>query len=279
MSKNDSKHSSRHDSQASSGVSSQDSSHQVPALVDADDSLAPAPLAVSEPGWADNTGEWLRGKVELNWESRIVPFFQWVGSVPNRLTNGWTKLPIKTRHHINGRFSSRGNGQGGRMVRQSARLLIVIALAAAIIVVIAAASVRIANVITHAASDNTTQTNTASPTPASAITIRNTGSDVTPPAKPDYTFGMWASNFMPSNGSNVTIYGRVCHNETGLPGVPGLQVTLNINGRVMTSTTNGDGLAIFQLQATGASQRPVYIYGSVVINGHEYKESTFYTPI
>ncbi|MBA3822999.1 MAG: hypothetical protein H0X24_03720, partial [Ktedonobacterales bacterium] len=58
-------------------------------IIDAqDEPRGTAPLAAAEPNWWATTGEWLRGKGELVWESALVPVMGWLGHVMERIGLG-----------------------------------------------------------------------------------------------------------------------------------------------------------------------------------------------
>jgi hypothetical protein len=236
-----------------------------------------APLTSAEPTWWTTTGEWLRGKGELVWESALVPSINFVGQTLERIGIG------RGTRRINGRTMRRTgelrnwNDAGAGMIKRVSRILMVAAVSAAVLVVMSALAVRVVGAFSHIQPNLSLGGGAASTaTPPGAITIRNQSGNATPVGIPDYTFGMWMSNNSPSGGEQVTVYGKVMHQ--GAP-VPGLKVTYTIGGNTTTITTDVDGIAAWKIGGNGAGSVPIEIDGAVSVGGQTLNASTFYTPI
>jgi hypothetical protein len=232
---------------------------------------------VTKPNWGSNSLEWLRGKLELAWESVGQPLFGWIA----------TRFRRKPRYVSGRRMRRAGNlagwswdDQGVRMARRVSRTLLVVGISAAVLVVLAAGTVRLISAFSgiHPSINLGLGSNSDTPTPQGAISIRNTGGldDGTPVGIPAYTFGMWASNQEPVGGEPITIYAKVSHYSAGVPGVP---VVFSIGGYNSTVYTDGNGLAIWRINANGPANYPVEIDGAVTVGGQNLTASTFYSII
>lgn len=230
---------------------------------------------MSQPSWGSNRFEWLRGKLELAWESLGQPLFGWIGA----------RFARKPGHVSNRRMQQTGNlagwswdDQGVRMAKRISRMLLVVGLSAAVLVVLAAGTVKLISALSGFHPSINLGSSSDTPTPQGAISIRNTGGfdNGTPVGIPPYTFGMWASNQEPSGGEPITIYAKVSHYSAGVAGVP---VVFSIGGNNYTAYTDGSGLAIWRINANGPAAYPVEIDGAVSVGGENLTASTFYSII
>ncbi len=231
-------------------------------------------FSTSAPTWRANAVEWARGKLELIWESLLLPLFGWF----SRRFSQRGKIPGRRMHNTGSLGGWSWNEQGARMLKRTSRLLMVIGITAAALVLFAAVAVRISAALSHATANisiGLNGTNTT-PTPIGAITIRNMNGEGTPIGIPAYTFGMWSSNQEPSRGETITIYGRVSHYSAP---VAGATVVFSFDGHTVSTTTDGYGLATVRIYAGAPPTVPDEITGSVSIGGQTLTGSTFYSVI
>lgn len=246
------------------------------------ESTRPA-IKPQEPSKLRDGFEWVRGKLELVWETIFIPFFGWLRAMTERLFGSWggrMRLPAGARRGSGRLADWSWDEQGVRMLKQTLRILVLTAICAAVVVLLSAGTIRLVNAVSNIKSPFTTGS-TSSPdataTGVPAITIRNTnGQDGTPPPMPQFTFGMWVSNNTPPLGGPVTIYAKVSQFSKPLPGIG---ITVSVYGRNITGTTNQDGIAAFTLNTGGKAQVPITAYGSVHLGDADYSATTFFTPI
>jgi hypothetical protein len=254
--------------------------HQRSRIVDARREADPAAhtspdFTVNEPSSISNAFEWLRGKAELAWETRLLPLFSWVGG---RFSRRRIRVSGRRVRHT-GELGWSWERQGVGMLKRTTRMLMTIGISAAAIVLFAAIAIRISAAFAHVQPNINIglgdSNNTA--TPEGAITIRNDGSgNGTPIGIPQYTLGMWPSNHSPGGGEGITVYAKVAQYSAPVVGVP---VVFSIGGNNTTIYTNGDGLAIWHIGAGGPVNVPIEIDGEVKIGGQDLTASTFYSII
>ena len=234
-----------------------------------------------EPRWWGNTGEWLRGKTELAWETRIVPAFAWIGAIFARLGNRWgrgVRIPERHMRRTGPLRVWSWDEQGVRMLKRTTRMLMVVAVGAATIVIFIAAVTRIAAAVAGTHANLPISLNAPTATPDGGLTILNgTGSDAgTPIGIPDYTLGLWMSNSTPGVGEATTVYAKVTHLSAP---VKGINVTFTVGGEPKVVATNADGIASLRVFSGGPGTVPVEIDGAVSIGGQNLTGNTFFTPI
>lgn len=234
----------------------------------------------SEPRWWGYAGEWLRGKAELAWETRIIPALGWLGMFLGRFGNRWGRSVRIPERRMRGTGPLRVwsiEEQGVRMLKRITRLLMIIAVGAAAIVIFAAAATRLAAFLTQSRANLSVTLNSATATPASGLTILNgDGGDVTPVGIPAYTLGLWMSNNSPGVGEPTTVYVKLTHYSAPVPDV---RITLTVGGGPTVVTTNAEGMATLRVFSNGPGAVPVEIDGAVTIDGQNLTASTFFTPL
>ncbi len=241
-----------------------------------EDLLAPASSPLS------HVLEGLRGKVELLWENGLAPVLGWIVSLPVRLLGGWggrARVAAHTRRRLRQAPMWSWNEEGVRMLKQSTRMVLLAAAGLVVLALLAFGAVRAGKAFAGIRPPSLGGGGggaAATPTTVPAITIRNISGDGTIPPAPQYTIGLWASNNTPGEGGSVTIYAKVENNT--LP-VPGVKVSLAVDGNTLTATTNRDGIASFNVVARGPIDQPDYVTGSVTIGGGTISNSTFFSPI
>jgi hypothetical protein len=249
----------------------------VDASRDANSSQDVPAFRVTKPNWGNNAFEWLRGKLELAWETVGQPFFGWIAARFGRRNRGISSRRVRRTGSLAG-WS--WDEQGARMAKRISRMVLVVGVSAAVLVVLAAGTVRLISAISgiHPSISLGLGSDSATSTPQGAISIRNTGGfdQGTPVGIPEYTFGMWASNQEPSGGEAITIYAKVTHYSTGVGGVP---VVFSIGGNTTTISTDSNGLATWHINANGPAAYPVEIDGAVSVGGQNLTASTFYSII
>ena len=234
-----------------------------------------------EPGWWGNTGEWIRGKAELAWETRILPAFAWIGAIFGRLGNRWgrgVRIPERHMRRTGPLRVWSWDEQGVRMLTRMTRMLMVVAVGAAAIVIFIAAATRIAAAVAQTHASLPISLNSPAATPDGGLTILNgNGDDAgTPVGIPDYTLGLWMSNSTPGVGEATTVYAKVTHLSAPVKGV---NVTFTVGGGSTVVTTNADGIATLRVFSSGPGTVPVEIDGAVSIGGQNLTANTFFTPI
>jgi hypothetical protein len=247
----------------------------VDATREADPGRTSPDFMVNEPSSFSNAFEWLRGKAELAWETRLLPLFSWVGG---RFSRRRIRVSGRRVRHT-GELGWSWERQGVGMLKRTTRMLMTIGISAAAIVLFAAIAIRISAAFSHVQPNISIglgdSSNTA--TPEGAITIRNDGSgNGTPIGIPQYTLGMWPSNQSPGEGEGITIYAKVAQYSAPVVGVP---VVFSIGGNNTTIYTNGDGLAIWHIGAVGPANVPIEIDSEVKIGGQDLTANTFYSII
>lgn len=259
----------------------------MPSMVDADQTAgsrqSSAAFTSHNPTWWTDATEWLRGKGELLWENRLVPFLTWLGAVPERLFGAWgarTRLP---RRRLRG--SSLGewswDDHGVRVTRQVGRFVMVAGVIAVAVLLISALAVHVASALAKSPTSlnkaAVSQPATPTPTPNPAITIHVNNGGFTPPPAPAYTMGMWTSDNSPGVGGSVTVYARISQ-QGGLP-VPDIAVSFSVYGHSESVKTDADGIAKIIVNASSGSNQPVLIDGTATVSGLNMTAETFFTPI
>jgi hypothetical protein len=232
-------------------------------------------------GWGNDALEWLRGKAELAWETRIQPLFAWLRGIFGRFGNGWGRevhIPERRMRSGGAMRVWSWDEQGVRMLKRVTRMLMLIAVGAASIVILAAAATRIASAVTQARGNiSIPLTSGSSPTPNGGLTILNgDGNNATPVSNPTYTLGLWMSNNSPAVGQATTVYARVSNLSAPIAGA---KVSFNVGGGTTTVTTDSYGIAALSVYSNGPGAVPVEIDGSVTVGGQKLTSSTFFTPI
>lgn len=234
----------------------------------------------NQPRWLSDSVEWWRGKTEFWWENRMLPIWNW-------LTTGFGSRSRGMRQQVHISWSTRRRAlstprqgfaftfTGGRMFSYFVRILTITAAVAAIVILIAAGSMRIATIVDKFSAPSNPLSNSNSTPANDSITIHNNlGGNATPPPSPQYSLGMWPSNFTPAPGQASSIFVKVAQQTTPLANIT---VTITYNGHSQSTTTNKDGIAAFNVSST-VPQMPVNIFGSATVNGQNLTASTFITP-
>ncbi len=150
-----------------------------------------------------------------------------------------------------------------------------LAVGLATFILLAAFAVRIASAVQRVKPPSLLTSSATTPTPISAITIRNTNGNTgnnTP--IPTYTLGLWPGNYTPTSGSVFPIYGRVLQDTQPIPNI---SVTISFYGANYSAISNQDGVVTFNVVATGHG--PVIVNGVYSINNQTITSATSFDSV
>lgn len=101
------------------------------------------------------------------------------------------------------------------------------------------------------------------------------------PVAPQYTVGVWVTNYSPSSGGTEQVYVRVSQSNAGP--MAGVRVFLSVSwdnaaSRYGPATTNAYGLAAFTVVVNAPPGQPEYVTATTTIRGTSASADTIFVP-